>query len=128
MTRSLHLSLDLTYGKIQGFANYKVDRPILFDYDINSNDFPISDKLFNDFKNFATKNYKFTPAQIESERKYIERILRTEFITAAFGSTTSFQVFNQYDDQLNRAIELLPQAKELAIQGALANSKKMSQI
>ena len=33
-------------------------------------------------------------------------------------SQTSFQVFNEYDNQLLRAIELLPKAKQLAIEFA----------
>jgi hypothetical protein len=47
-------------------------------------------------------------------------------VTAAYGSQTSFQVFNEYDNQLLRAIELLPQAKQLAIEGAKANAKKLN--
>ncbi|MBK8302464.1 MAG: hypothetical protein IPK98_03260 [Chloracidobacterium sp.] len=37
---------------------------------------------------------------IDREREFVERTLRTELITAAYGSQTSFQVFNEYDDQL----------------------------
>jgi hypothetical protein len=62
------------------------------------------------------------PLVIDKEREFIERQLRTELVTAAYGSQTSFQVFNEYDNQLLRAIELLPQAKQLAIEGARANA------
>ncbi|MGI8882830.1 MAG: S41 family peptidase, partial [Pyrinomonadaceae bacterium] len=117
-------SLNLTYGKTPGYETYKVDRPIVFDYDIKANDFEVTDRLFNDFKKFAVEKYKFTPAQVDREREYIQRILRTEMVTAAYGATTSFQVFNDYDNQLLRAIELLPEARQLAIKGALANAQK----
>ena len=63
--------------------------------------------------------------QVDREREFVERTLRTELVTAAYGSTTSFQVFNEFDTQLKRAIELLPQAKQLAIQGAKANASKL---
>ena len=66
----------------------------------------------------------FLSAQIEKEKEFVERILRTELITAAYGSTTSFQVFNQYDTQLKQAIEFLPVAKQLAVEGARANAQK----
>jgi hypothetical protein len=52
-------------------------------------------------------------------------MLRTELVTAAYGSTTSYQVFYDYDTQLKKAIELLPEAKQLAIEGAKANAQKL---
>ncbi|CAN5299108.1 S41 family peptidase [soil metagenome] len=116
--------LDLTYGKNNNFPAYKVDRPISFDYDLKRTDFPITENLYQNFKKFATEKYNFTPAQIDREREFIERALRTELVTAAYGSTTSFRVFNDYDNQLQKAIELLPEAKQLAIEGAKANAKK----
>lgn len=117
-------ALDLAYGKIPGYETFKVDRPIVFDYDIKSTDFAIDDRLFTAFKNFAVEKYKFTPAQIDREREYIQRILRTEMVTAAYGATTSYQVFNDYDTQLLRAIELLPEARQLAIRGEQAKNQK----
>ncbi len=118
--------LDLSYGKILGFENYKVDRPIAFEYDIKAQDFPITDALYQAFKKFAVDKYGFTAAQIEREKEFVERSLRTELVTAAYGSTTSYQVFNEYDNQLKKAIELLPQAKQLAVEGAKANALKQS--
>ncbi|MDQ3131513.1 MAG: S41 family peptidase [Acidobacteriota bacterium] len=116
--------LDLTYGKTKGFETYKVDRPISFEYDIKTQDFPVTNALYLDFKKFAVDKYGFTTAQVDREKEFIERALRTEIVTAAYGSTTSFQVFNEYDNQLKRAIELLPQAKQLALEGAKVNASK----
>lgn len=116
--------LDLTFGKIKGFENYKVDRPITFAYDLKMQDYPISDALYQNFKKCAVEKYDFTPAQIDREKEFIERFLRTEIVTAAYGTTTSYQVFNEYDTQLKRAIELMPQAKQLALEGAKANASK----
>ncbi len=107
-----------------GFESYKIDRPISFEYDIKATDFPLTENLFQSFKTFATTKYKFTPAQIDREREFIGRALRTELVMAAYGSTTSLQVFNDYDNQLKKAIELLPEAKQLATEGAKANAKK----
>ncbi len=116
-------SLDLAFGNIKGFEGFKVDRPITYDYDLKSADFKMTDALFSDFKKFAVGKYGFTPKQIDSEREFIERIMRTELVTAAYGWTTSFQVFNEYDTQLKRAIELLPKAEQLAVQRAKNGSK-----
>ena len=38
--------MDLVYGKVAGFEIYKVDKPITYDYDIKSTDFPITDGLY----------------------------------------------------------------------------------
>jgi hypothetical protein len=46
---------------------------------------------------------------------YIERQIRYEVVTAAFGSITSFQVFNADDPQIGKAIDLLPRARDLAL-------------
>jgi carboxyl-terminal processing protease len=116
--------LDLSFGKMNEFSSYKIDKPIVFEYDIKTNDFPITETLYQNFRKFAVEKYGYTPAQIDKEREFVERTLRTELVTAAYGSTTSFQVFNEYDNQLKKAIELLPQAKQLAMEGAKANASK----
>lgn len=119
-------ALDLAFGKISGFDLYRADKPIKFDYDIKSKDFEINDGIYQAFKNFAVQKYKVPAAQIDKEKEFVIRILRTELVTAAYGSQTSFQVFNEYDNQLLRGIELLPQAKQLALEGAKANTKKLN--
>jgi carboxyl-terminal processing protease len=116
--------MDLAYGKNTAFGNYKVDRPISFTYDIKPDDFVVTDGLYDAFKKYAVEKYNYTPVQIDKEKEYVSRTLRTELVTAAYGATTSFQVFNEYDNVLLRAIELLPQAKALAMQGAKANALK----
>lgn len=115
-------ALDLVNGRIKGFENYKVDKPIVYDYDIKVSDFPVTPSLFQNFKQYAADKYKIPATQTEAEREFVERTLRSELVTAAYGSTTSFQVINEFDDQLLKAIDLLPQAKQLAIQSEKARS------
>jgi carboxyl-terminal processing protease len=117
-------SLDLVYSKLPGFDAYKADKPITFNYDLKATDFPINETIYQAFKKYAMDKYKLTPAQVDREREFVERTLRTEFVTAAYGSTTSFQVFNEYDTQLKRAIEVLPKAKQLATESARVNAQK----
>ena len=118
-------TLQLAFGQIKGFESYKIDRPISFEYNLKKTDFPITENLFQTFKKFAVEKYNFTPAQVDREREFVERILRTELVTAAYGSTTSYQVFYDYDTQLKKAVDLLPEAKQLAIEGAKANAQKL---
>ena len=120
-------SLDVAHGRIKGFEPYKVDKPIVFDHDIRKSDFPVTETLYQAFKSFAVSKYKLSPAQIDKERSFVKRALRAELVTAAYGSTTSLQVFNESDSQLSKAIELLPQAKQLASEGAKARVNAMRQ-
>lgn len=115
-------ALDLAFGKIKGFETYSADRPIAFNYDIKTTDFPITEPLYAALKQYASSKYKIPASQFDKERRFVERALRSELITAAYGSTTSLQVFNEYDNQLSKAIDLLPQAKQLALEGQRAKA------
>jgi carboxyl-terminal processing protease len=121
-------ALDLTAGRVKGHEGTRVDQPITFDYDLKGTDFPISENIYQTFKTFAVEKYKFTPAQLEREREFIERSLRTELVTAAYGMTTSLQVSNEYDTQLKKAIDLLPQAKQLALDAARAKASASKEV
>jgi carboxyl-terminal processing protease len=116
--------LDLSFGKIPGFTDYQINRPIKFEYTLKNTDYAVTENLYQAFKKYAAEKYKVSPAQIDKDREFVERTMRVELVTASYGSTTSYQVYNEYDNQLLRAIELLPQAKQLALEGAKANAKK----
>ncbi len=117
-------AMDLAFGKAPGFESYKVDRPIDFTRNITKADFPITENVFKAFRAYAVKNYKVSAVQVDRERSFVERALRAELVTAAFGTRTSFQVINEYDNQLLRAIELVPNAKELALRGGRNDNSK----
>jgi len=117
-------AMELSYGKIPGFDKYRVDRPINFGYDLKREDFPTDAKLLAAFKSFAKKVYGINANDIENEKEFVGRLIRTELVTAAYGTRTSQQVYNVYDPQLKRAIELLPDAKQLALKGAQANAAR----
>jgi carboxyl-terminal processing protease len=110
-------SLELTGGHIQGFDKYVVQRPIDYDHDIQAADFPISEAVFKALKTFVASKpqFKVTGEQLEHERTFVERQLRFELSTAAYGSTTALQIFNSDDPQVARGIEVMPRAKELAL-------------
>ena len=120
-------ALDLAYGRVKGFESYKVDRPITFGYDISANDFPVTEQLYQAFRTFAVQKYKYTPQQIDKEREFVERVLRTELVSAAYGTETSTQVGNEYDNQLRKAIDVLPQASKLEQAGIRARAASGSQ-
>ncbi len=116
-------SLDLAFGKVAGFESYKVDRALVYTHDLKEDEFLMTNELFAAFKKFALANadYKLTETQIDKEREFIERRIRTELVTAAYGTQTSYQVFNEIDPQLKRSIEILPKARDLAKNAAQVN-------
>ena len=113
-------SFDLIAGKVKGLEGYKIDRPIAFGHDLQARDFPINDELFNAFKTYAGSKYKVKATVADGEREFVQRMIRTELIQAAFGAETSYQVFNEYDNQIAKALDSLPQAKRLSVEAMKA--------
>jgi carboxyl-terminal processing protease len=118
-------SLELTTGRVAGFEKYKVQRPIEYGHDLQTTDFPITDALFNDFKRFVVAKpvYKVTPEQLDKSRAFVERQLRYDLTTAAYGSMAALQVFNDSDPQIARAVDVLPRARELALAARRARAR-----
>ena len=110
-------SLELVTGRVPGFDNYKVSGPIQYGHDIEATDFPITEPLFKEFKRFVAgkPGSKVTPEQLDRARPFVERQLRFELATAAYGSMAAIQVINDKDPQIARAIEAMPRARELAL-------------
>ncbi len=107
-------ALELTSGRIKGFEQFAITKPIIYEHDITSEDYPISKELIETFTAFAATKYNLSPEVMVKESEFIERTLRTELITAAFGSLTSYQVVNGYDNQLKSSIDLLPKARMMS--------------
>ena len=109
-------ALELTKGRVAGFEDYKVQRPIEYGHDLQPTDFPVTGDLFKEFKRFVTNKpvFKVTPDQVDRARPFVERQLRYDLATAAYGTTTALQVINERDPQIARAVDAMPRARELA--------------
>ena len=110
-------SLELTAGRVAGFDSYKIQRPIEFDHDLATDDYAITDPLFQALKKFAASKpiFKVTPEQLDRSRTFGERQLRYNILSAAYGYRTATQVFNEGDPQVARAVDAMPRARELAL-------------
>ena len=110
-------SLELTTGRVAGFDTYKIQRPIEFDHDLDAEDYPITDPLFQALKKFANSKpiFKVTPEQLDRSRAFAERQLRYNILSAAYGFRIATQVFNEGDPQVARAVDAMPRARELAL-------------
>jgi carboxyl-terminal processing protease len=109
-------TLDVARGRIKGFDGYKVEQPIEYGHDLKPADFPITDELYRALRDYvaARPYYRITSAQLDRERAFVERYLRYDLVTAAYGTVSALQVFNTDDPQIVRAVDLLPRARELA--------------
>ncbi len=107
---------ELVSGRVAGFDTYKVQRPIDFNHDLTATDFPVDERLFKAFKDYVAtrKEYKVTPTQLDRSRDFVQRQIRYDVVTAAYGTVTASQVFAVDDPQVQKAIEVLPRARELA--------------
>ena len=118
-------SLELTTGRVQGFDSYRVQRPIDFDHDLATDDFPVTDTLFAQLKKFAAAKpgFKVTADQLDKSRAFAERQLRYNVLSAAYGFRTATQVFNDADPQIGRAVDVMPRARELALAASRARAR-----
>ena len=118
-------ALELTTGRVAGFENYKVQRAIEYEHDLQATDFPVTEALFKEFKRFVAGNpvFKATPEQLDRLRPFVERQLRYDLATAAYGSVAAVQVFNESDPQIARAVEAMPRARELALAARRARAR-----
>jgi len=118
-------ALELTTGRAAGFENYKVQRAIQFEHDLEPTDFPVTDALFKQFRQYVAGKpiFKVTPEQLDRARPFVERQLRYELTTAAFGTISAYQVFNDSDPQIARAVAAMPRARELALAARRARAR-----
>jgi carboxyl-terminal processing protease len=118
-------ALELTTGRVAGFENYKVQRAIEYEHDLQATDFPVTESLFKEFKRFVAGKqvFKVTPEQLDRLRPFVERQLRYDLATAAYGSVAAVQVFNESDPQIARAVEAMPRARELALAARRARAR-----
>ena len=112
-------------GRVAGFEKYKVQRTIEFNHDLQSTDFPVTDAALQGIQAVRGRqaDYKATPEQLERARPFVERQLRFELATAAYGSLAATQVFNESDPQLAKGLDAMPRARELALAARRARAR-----
>ena len=84
----------------------------------------ITPAIINEFVAYAADKEIATPAEIREalakpdDRKYIERALKAEIVAAKYGFDASYPYRLQGDAQVEKALELFPQAQKLAAMAA----------
>jgi len=108
---------ELVNGRVAGFESQKISRAIVFDHDLRSEEYRITDGIFRAFRDFVDKDpaYKITPAMVDRYRSFVELELRFNIVTAAHGRVIGDRVFITTDDpQVSKAVDVLPKARNLA--------------
>ncbi len=110
-------SRELANGHIAGLDKYKVDRAIEFGHDLTMEDFPMTDTVFNAFKDYVARdqNWKIFAPTLDKNRSFIEQQIRFYLSTAAYGTVASVQVLTKDDPQIAKAVEVVPRARDLAM-------------
>jgi carboxyl-terminal processing protease len=106
----------LVAGQFPGLREYRVETADTT-HRFRGDEYKISDKALDAFRQFVAerqKDFPVTPAQISANLEYVRSRIREEVITAAYGTEVGNQYFLQSDPVAQRAIEALPQARELA--------------
>ena len=109
---------ELVNGRTPGLAAYRVPGGINFGHELQPNDFSISDSAFKAFKDFVAGDaaFKSLSPLVDHNRSFIELQLRFNLVTAAYGRVMADRVFITTDDQqVARAVDVLPRARDLAM-------------
>jgi len=106
-------SIELTSGRIRNFENLGIAGVPDYDYILKGDEFLINEELFQAYKQFAIENYGLQSKEIDQLHTQIARSIRNELVTAAYGVSSALRLANEFDPQLQKAFEVLPQAREL---------------
>ncbi|HEX7330136.1 MAG TPA: S41 family peptidase [Pyrinomonadaceae bacterium] len=118
---------ELVNGRIRGLETSRIDGGINFRHELQSDEFKVTDAMFKAFRSFvlADPAYKTSAALIDRNRAYLERELRFNIVTAAYGRVMADRVFITSDDpQVAKAVDVVPKARDLAMGSAAQKSSQ----
>ncbi len=113
----------LVAGRVQGFENYKADKQS-FSMSVQPNEFQISDKLFETFRQAAAadKENGLSAENINSQVDFAKARLREQIATANYSNEAGIQVLLENDPQVLKGIEAMPEARKF-LEKNLANKR-----
>ena len=121
---------EVRYPELRDFEEQLVRRLILYPFDVGvgdfakrylanhpeiSRDFEVNDAVLQEFRRYLTeRNIRYTEPDLQESLEWIKLRIKKEIFLSAFGRDEGQRVAVSGDVMVQRAIELLPQAKELA--------------
>jgi len=77
--------------------------------------FQVTDQVMQDFRNFLNRqNVSYSESDLAQNLDWVKWNLRSELFTDAFGMEAGLKVHAEADPEVVQALQLLPQAKQLA--------------
>ncbi|MBP1623325.1 MAG: carboxyl-terminal protease [Acidobacteria bacterium] len=106
----------LTSGQVPSASHFQLEEKAKSLKSIPSLD--ITDAIMLDFKNFLrNRNIEFTDEDIQSNADFIKRRIRREVFNSLFGLQEGVRIDIQGDNQVQKALEMMPEAKLLMSSG-----------
>ncbi|MCZ6832552.1 MAG: hypothetical protein O7F11_02280, partial [Acidobacteria bacterium] len=79
-------------------------------------DFKLTDQVFEEFRQLLVdEEIPFEESELLQDRRNIGMFVRAEVLSARYGLVWGNRVRNEYDAQVQKALTLFPQARELAM-------------
>jgi carboxyl-terminal processing protease len=95
----------------RNFAFFNFARRYLAENKTISRDFEVTDAVMDRFRQFLREQeIHFTEADIAGNLPYVQKNIKEELVLSVFGMDDAFRVGAAADPQIQKAIELLPQA------------------
>ncbi len=105
---------------LQHYALFNFGKRYLVNHRVNRN-FEVDDQVMQDFRKFLDEQkIPFTESELAEANDWIRSNIKSEIFIDEFGQQEGLKVRAESDPQLQKALELLPRAKELA-----ENAKKV---
>ncbi|MGH9931048.1 MAG: hypothetical protein ACREA9_17710, partial [Pyrinomonadaceae bacterium] len=108
---------ELVNGRVPSLTAYRVAGSIDFDHELRPADFPVSEEVFKAFREFMVgdQTFKNLAPLVDHNRSFVELQLRFNIITAAYGRVAADRVPITDDQQVAKAVDVLPRARDLAM-------------
>ena len=105
----------LSGGQIKGLESYRIAKT-KYNYTLHGDEYPVTDKVVAAFREFVAGDARFRVSEkvINDNMDYIQNRIREEMITMAYGLEAGEQIQLQSDPQLQKALESIQQARQLA--------------
>ena len=99
---------------LQHYAFFNYAKHYLINHKIDKN-FQVDDAVLLDFRKYLDdEKVPFTEAEFNEQLDWVKSNIKTELFIDAFGQQEGLKVHAEMDPQIMKALDLMPQAKELA--------------
>ena len=104
----------LSAGAVAGLEQFKVTKTE-HSYRLRGNEYQLNEQVMTAFRSFLRDSTRFRALEnsLSARSDYARRRIRAEVITAAYGLEAADQFLLESDEQMQKAIEALPRARQL---------------